>query len=56
MTAKQRIYSWIAFIGIWRRRSRERRILAAMSGRLLQDIGVTPWDAHREANKPCWRA
>ena len=56
MTAKQLLYGWITRIGVWRRRSRERRLLAAMNGRVLQDIGITPWDAYREANKPCWRA
>jgi uncharacterized protein YjiS (DUF1127 family) len=52
----QRVAGWITLIGIWRRRSHDRRTLAAMSGRALQDIGLTPWDAGCEANKPFWRA
>ena len=40
----------------WRRRAEERRALAAMSMRDLRDIGLTPLDAWREANKPFWRA
>ena len=40
----------------WRRRSRGRRELAAMSDRSLRDIGVTRGDAYREAQKPFWRA
>jgi uncharacterized protein YjiS (DUF1127 family) len=46
----------IALIGEWRRRSRGRRELAAMGDRALQDIGVTRYDAYREAHKPFWRA
>lgn len=40
----------------WRRRSRERRALAEMSDRSLQDIGLTRYDANWEARKPFWRA
>jgi uncharacterized protein YjiS (DUF1127 family) len=40
----------------WRRRSRDRRALAAMSDRSLRDIGITRYDATFEANKPFWRA
>lgn len=40
----------------WRRRSRERRALAEMSDRSLQDIGLTRYDANWEASKPFWRA
>jgi len=56
MGTMQRLTGWIALIGMWRRRSRERRELAAMSGSALQDIGLTRWDARCEANKPFWRA
>jgi len=45
----------IALIGEWRRRSRSRRALAAMCDRSLRDIGVTRYDAYREARKPFWR-
>ena len=40
----------------WRRRSRDRRALAAMSDRSLRDIGLTRYDADWEASKPFWRA
>jgi uncharacterized protein YjiS (DUF1127 family) len=40
----------------WRRRSRDRRALAAMSDRALRDIGLTRYDAAYEASKPFWRA
>ena len=56
MGTLQHLTGWIALIGLWRRRSRERRELAAMSGRALQDIGITRWHACSEANKPFWRA
>ena len=56
MSMTQQVSDWIAMIGIWRRRSRDRQMLAAMSIRELQDIGITPWEARREENKPFWRA
>ena len=43
-------------VGEWRRRSRDRRELAAMSNRALRDIGLTRYDADWEASKPFWRA
>jgi len=46
----------IALLKKWRCRSRGRRELAQMSGRSLQDIGLTPYDAYLEINKPFWRA
>lgn len=39
-----------------RRRARDRRQLARMSDRELQDIGCSQADAHREINKPFWQA
>ncbi len=55
MSMTQQVSGWIALIGIWRRRSRNRQELAAMSNRELQDIGITAWEAGCEANKPFWR-
>ena len=55
MSMTQQVSRWIALIGIWRRRSRNRQELAAMSNRELQDIGITAWEARCEANKPFWR-
>jgi uncharacterized protein YjiS (DUF1127 family) len=56
MSMTQQLSDWIALIGIWQRRSRNRQELAAMSNRELQDIAITPWEARCEANKPFWRA
>ena len=39
----------------WIARVRQRRALAELDARLLDDIGVTPDDARREAAKPPWR-
>jgi uncharacterized protein YjiS (DUF1127 family) len=46
----------VALLKKWSCRSRGRRELARMSGRSLQDIGLTPYDAYVEINKPFWRA
>jgi len=56
MNAMPTLTSWIGLIGVWRQRARERAALMAMSGRALQDIGITRWDARLEADKPFWRA
>jgi len=56
MNMVQQVSGWIALIGIWRRRSRDRRMLAAMTNRELQDIAITAWEARCEANKPFWCA
>lgn len=39
----------------WRDRAYSRRELAAFDRRMLRDIGVSPYDAGREINKPFWR-
>ncbi|MBT3930070.1 MAG: DUF1127 domain-containing protein [Rhodospirillaceae bacterium] len=36
-------------------RSRQRRVLARLDDRLLDDIGQSRADAHAEAAKPFWR-
>jgi uncharacterized protein YjiS (DUF1127 family) len=46
----------VALVKKWSGRSRGRRELARMSGRSLQDIGLSPYDAYIEINKPFWRA
>ncbi|MGO8921067.1 MAG: DUF1127 domain-containing protein [Stellaceae bacterium] len=40
----------------WRRRARERKLLAALDDRMLADIGITGTDRARECEKPFWRA
>jgi len=44
-----------ALLKEWRRRARSRRELAVLCDRCLRDIGVTRYDAYREAHKPFWR-
>ncbi|MGL5164984.1 MAG: DUF1127 domain-containing protein [Afipia sp.] len=39
----------------WRRRSRERRQLGAMSERDLNDMGMSWAEVATEIKKPCWR-
>jgi uncharacterized protein YjiS (DUF1127 family) len=39
----------------WRRRSRDRRALAALDERALLDIGLTRADVEFIINKPFWR-
>lgn len=40
----------------WRRRSAQRRQLAALSVRLLEDAGITEAQRFEEISKPFWRA
>ena len=40
MSRMQRVTGWIALICTWRRRSRDRWVHAAMSGKALQDLGI----------------
>lgn len=53
---RRRRESLVALVKKWSCRSRGRRELARMSGRSLQDIGLSPYDAYVEINKPFWRA
>ena len=41
-------------IRIWMQRHRQRRRLAELSLRMLNDIGVTSEQAERESRKPFW--
>jgi uncharacterized protein YjiS (DUF1127 family) len=45
----------LRLIALWRERTRQRQALASLDARLLHDIGVTPYDAAYECNKPFWR-
>ena len=40
---------------LWRTRARQRRALARLDDRLLDDVGLTRDDVHREARKPFWK-
>ncbi len=42
-------------LATWRDRARGRHLLRRMSDRQLEDIGLTRFDADREARKPFWR-
>lgn len=39
----------------WYDRYLQRRVLAELDSRMLEDIGVTPQEARREISKPFWR-
>ena len=43
-------------VALWHQRARQRRQLSVLEDRLYSDIGVTAGDAHRESQKPFWRA
>ncbi|SOH93441.1 protein of unknown function [Monaibacterium marinum] len=45
---------YVALVAIWTRRSRSRRHLKHLDAHLLRDIGVTEWNAQREAERPFW--
>jgi len=45
-----------ATVRVWRRRDCARSSLRSMDEHLLRDIGFTPDQARREAQKPFWRA
>jgi uncharacterized protein YjiS (DUF1127 family) len=50
--------NWLHTIALWIARSRQRRALeeiARLSDHLLKDIGVSKYEALREAAKPFWR-
>ncbi len=40
----------------WTARARQRRTLARLDFRLLQDVGITPADRAIEVGKPFWQA
>ena len=42
-------------VRVWVSRSKDRRYLANLSPRLLQDIGLEPFQAQAEINKPFWK-
>jgi uncharacterized protein YjiS (DUF1127 family) len=50
-----RVVAALALLRLWRRRARERALLATLDERMLRDIGVEPSDVEREINRPFWR-
>lgn len=48
----QRLTRWVR---LCRGRARERHYLLQMNAVQLKDLGLTPWEAAREAEKPFWR-
>ncbi len=40
---------------LYRERARQRRQLAALSHEQLKDMGITAYDAAKEARKPFWQ-
>ena len=54
-TLRQTLLAFAGHYGAWISLSRQRRALAELDAHLLRDIGVTPYDAAREAAKPFWR-
>lgn len=45
----------VSILRTWVRRSQDRRMLASMSGHLLDDIGLTPGDIDKEVSKYFWQ-
>jgi uncharacterized protein YjiS (DUF1127 family) len=43
-------------LGVWRRRIRERAVLADMTDRELADFGASRADVYRETSTPFWRS
>jgi uncharacterized protein YjiS (DUF1127 family) len=44
-----------SLLHMWRQRLRSRRELVLLDERALRDIGLTRYDALREARKPFWQ-
>jgi uncharacterized protein YjiS (DUF1127 family) len=53
-TIKRTLTAWVLSIGVALERHRQRRALAELDDRLLDDIGITRSQAMSEANKPLW--
>jgi len=46
--------AWV-LVALWIERMHQRHALAALDDKMLQDIGITRYDAARECGKPFWR-
>ncbi|GAL19706.1 hypothetical protein JCM19235_1062 [Vibrio maritimus] len=45
----------LTVLSVWYRNYRTRKALAEMSERLLDDIGITPYEAKQEHRRPFWK-
>ena len=46
----------VSLLLVWIERSRQRRALDELDDHLLRDIGLTRYEARREATRPFWQA
>jgi uncharacterized protein YjiS (DUF1127 family) len=52
---KRWLEATIAILRLWSQKSRQRHALRELDDHQLADIGITRWDAKREAQKWFWR-
>ena len=45
----------VTLANTWGQRTRSRRQLGTLDARLLKDVGLTRFEAQREAQKPFWK-
>jgi uncharacterized protein YjiS (DUF1127 family) len=45
----------LTVLSVWYRNYRTRKALAEMSDRLLDDIGISPYEAKQESHRPFWK-
>ncbi|MDY0883367.1 DUF1127 domain-containing protein [Dongia soli] len=55
LTARFSLIRLLDVMSAWQARARQRRHLASLDNRLLQDIGLSRVDVEQEATKPFWR-
>lgn len=55
MAVNRALWALDAVLGVWRHRHVTRQELRDLPPHMLRDIGLTPDDARREADKPFWR-
>ena len=49
------IFPWLELLASWWELARQRRDLAALDDRALQDVGLSRSDIEGEISKPFWR-
>jgi uncharacterized protein YjiS (DUF1127 family) len=55
VAVERALWALDAVLGAWRHRHATRRELRDLPPHMLRDIGLTPGEALREADKPFWR-